>query len=400
MGDRDRGIGGSWGPVLTKSIRRKTYYYPTRARRPRRLVKYVKQAMIAVLAFWVAAGIFNQIIPSPTIPGNIDFISPKYAHYQAHRDDYNTLFFGSSRIYSHVAPEVFDAVATEGSASEIKSFNFGIPALRAIPGYILLRDVLKDPPKNLKWVFIETPLDTGYEPLQNARTTRAIYWHTFANTKLAARYILNSDESMLRKAFLLGSHLLPCFYHQTNIGRLFDYWLPIHQFSAADQAMNRDFLAQEGYAPLIEEDELARQQFLAHLNRYDQSVEQLANRTAQGNSQVHIPAGKLDLIKEMVATVEAAGAHPIFVVPPTLEPQFELKRAHQLGHIPTLWAFNNPGQFPELYAFEQRYDEEHLNDRGARAFTRLLADTFLNTHLNTPQDKSVADGAMQRPERI
>ncbi len=47
--------------------------------------------------------------------------------------------------------------------------------LRAIDSTLLLEEVLSNPPKNLKWVFFETILDKGYEPIPNARTHQAMY---------------------------------------------------------------------------------------------------------------------------------------------------------------------------------------------------------------------------------
>jgi hypothetical protein len=371
--------------VLTKPVHKSASYrsHP-HPQRPRRITHYLKQSLITLLAFVVAATLLNQIIPSPIIPPNLDFISPKYAYYQAHRDDYNVLFFGSSRIYNQIVPEVFDQVS-QSAEIEIKSFNFGIPAQRALPGYILLRDVLKTPPKNLKWVFIETPLDKGYEPIQNARTTRSIYWHTVPNTAIALDYILSSDESALEKVALVGSHVLPFLYHHMNLGRLLNQWLPIHRFSPTDTAMYQQVLSQAGYYPLTNETAPTRQDFLANLTQYEQTVDDLATVKAQSAKPIaHVEQNQRQLLQSLIDAVTATGAEPIFIIPPTLEPQLELKQAHNSGQVPQLWAFNDPNRYPALYALEQRYDGEHLNDQGARLFTQMIAQTFTEHAGMTP----------------
>jgi hypothetical protein len=362
--------------VLTRELESERYLARANPKRGSRFRQYFKQAIIALVSFVVAAGLLNQIIPSPLIPPNLVFISPKYQYYQAHKDEYNALFFGSSRIYSQVDPILFDN-QVKANGETIKSYNFGIPALRALPGYVLMRDVLKNPPKHLKWVFIETPLDRGYEPIQNARTNRAIYWHTPENTRLAISYIFHSSGSMLDKAALMSSHLLPFVYHQMNIGRLFAQWLPIHQFSEEEKAVSDVFLAKEGLFPLTDETASDRQAFLSQLGRYEQAVQQAADRKQQNPNRItYIEPGKLSLLQKLVEAVEATGAQPIFVIPPTLDPQFDLKRAYNLGHIPTLLAFNDPAEHPDLYALEQRYDEEHLNAKGTELFTQKLANSF------------------------
>ena len=339
--------------------------------------QYLKQGAIALLAFLLTASLLNQIIPSPAIPPNIVFISPKYAHYQAHKDDYNALFFGSSRVYNHIVPEAFDEAAA-ASGQAVHSFNFGIPAQRAISGYVLLKEVLRTPPKDLKWVFIETPLDPGYEPIQNARTNRAIYWHNAENTRIALRYIFTSNESPLRKAALAVSHLLPFAYNEFNIGRLFYQWIPVQNFTDEEQAVSKQVLDNRGYYPLTGDADPNRQNFLAHITRYRQSVTTLTEQKGDmARRATPISEGQRWLLRALVDQVYRAGAEPIFIVPPTLEPQYELHRARQKGYIPTLLSYNDPAHYPEFYDLSHRHDAEHLNEAGSRQFTQQIArDVF------------------------
>lgn len=356
----------------------------TRKRRYRKasvVTSYIQQSALALIAFVVAALLLNQIIPSPAIPSNVVFTGPKYDYYQAHKDDYNTLFFGSSRIYSHIVPEVFDAtvsdVTVQGSlqGSAINSYNFGIPAMRAIDSAVLLEEVLANPPKNLKWVFFESILDKGYEPIPNARTQRAMYWHTWKNTRTAAQYIFTSDESLPSKAVLLSSHFLPFLYQQLNIGRLFNQMLP-SEFSAEEQQVAADFTATEGYYALTDEADPKRQLFLQNQADYLSQVSVLEQSQAKPNQNLNISANKQQLLERVTRTIRAAGAEPIFVEPPSLHPEHDFQAAQQLGTIDKLLSYKNPKQFPQLYSPSGRHDADHLNDAGAREFTRLLAKDF------------------------
>jgi hypothetical protein len=360
----------------------------TRQRRYRKasvVTSYIKQSATALIAFVAAALLLNQIIPSPAIPSNVVFTGPKYDYYQAHKDDYNTLFFGSSRIYSHVVPEVFDATVSDVTVqdsrqgSAINSYNFGIPAMRAIDSAVLLEEVLANPPKNLKWVFFESILDKGYEPIPNARTQRAMYWHTWKNTRTAAQYILTSDESLPSKAFLLSSHLLPFLYQQLNIGRLFNQMLP-SEFSAEEQQVAADFTATEGYYALTDEADPKRQLFLRNQADYLSQVSVLESvieqSQAEPNRDLTLSANKQQLLERVTRTIRAAGAEPIFVEPPSLHPEHDFQAAQQLGTIDKLLSYKNPKQFPQLYSPSGRHDADHLNDAGSREFTRLLAQDF------------------------
>jgi hypothetical protein len=382
----------------------------TRSRRYRKagiLTGYFKQSAIAFLAFVVAACLLNQIIPSPTIPANVVFTGPKYDYYKAHKDEYNTLFFGSSRIYSHVVPEVFDAtvqsslqssspastIEKKGTAIKdikakemrINSYNFGIPAMRALDSAILVEEVLADPPKNLKWVFFESILDKGYEPIPNARTQRAMYWHTWENTRTAAQYILTSDESLPSKAVLLSSHLLPFLYQQINVGRLFNQLLP-SEFSAEEQQVAADFTATEGYYALTDEADPKRQLFLQNQADYLSQVAALEKAQVQPNQALTLSANKQQLLERVTRTIRAAGAEPIFVEPPSLHIATDFQAAQKLGIVDKLFSYKDPQRFPQLYSPSERHDADHLNDSGSREFTRLLAVDFAQA-IAMPQPK-------------
>lgn len=359
-------------------------------------IRGAKPVLTALAAFLVGAVVLGQIIPSPTIPSNIVFIGPKYDYYQQHKDEYNALFFGSSRVYNQIVPAVFDAavqtevktaVQTEaqstsaatsdstGRDTPINSYNFGIPAMRALDSSVLLEDVLADPPQNLKWVFFETILDKGYEPIPNARTHRAMYWHTWENTGFAARYILTSEESIPNKAILLVSHLLPAVYRQLNVGRLFTQVLP-STFSAQEQAVAKAFTASDGYYALTGEDEPKRQHFLNNQAAYLRAVQRLEDAVSRA-APPRLADNKRMLLNWVTQAVLAAGAEPIFIEPPALDPSLDFRAAEQLGIIDTLLTYKDPERYADLYQPSWRYDEEHLNEPAAQAFSRILARDFV-----------------------
>ncbi|MEM8506062.1 MAG: hypothetical protein AAF716_23295 [Cyanobacteria bacterium P01_D01_bin.1] len=345
-----------------------------------------RQTLTALAAFLVGTVVLGQLIPSPTIPSNIVFIGPKYDYYQQHKDEYNTLFFGSSRVYNQIVPDVFDAEAkaigetVDGTAvngTAVNSYNFGVPAMRALDSTVLLEDVLADPPQDLKWVFFETILDKGYEPIPNARTHRAMYWHTWENTGFAARYILTSEEPLPNKAVLLVSHLLPAIYRQLNVGRLFTQVLP-STFSEQEQAVAKSFTANDGYYALTGENEPKRLHFLNNQDAYLRAVQKLKD-TVSSMATPRLADNKKMLLNRVTQAVRAAGAVPIFIEPPTLDPSLDFRAAKQLGVIDTLLTYKDPEQHTNLYQPSWRYDQEHLTESASREFSRILARDFVST---------------------
>lgn len=372
-------------------------------RRQRRwLSGYMQKSLGSVLAFTAAfvvgVGLLGQIIPSPTIPSNVVFIGPKHDYYQAHKDDYNAIFFGSSRVFNQIVPDIFDAAASldetkadqpNSMTSSLNSYNFGVPAMRAIDSLVLLEEVLSNPPENLQWVFFESVLDRGYEPIENARTHRSMYWHTWENTRLAADYIWASEASLPSKLLFTFSHVLPALYRQLNVGRLFNQVLP-SEFSDKHQSTVADFTEDEGYFALTDEDSPRRQAFLANEAAYLKKVERLkaiaraeenlplavAQQGSQQKSGPMLPKNKRQLLQRVTRIVRAAGAEPIFIEPPSLEQDSDFKIAERLGDIETLLAYKDPEKFPQFYAFNQRFDEDHLSDGAAQEFSKTLGEDF------------------------
>ncbi|ESA37595.1 hypothetical protein N836_36115 [Leptolyngbya sp. Heron Island J] len=342
------------------------------------LIKVLKYSLLAGLSVFITSHSLTQIITPPKIPQNIGFISPKKTYYQAHKDNYNTLFFGSSRVLNHINPEVIDQVA-KSEGLEISSYNFGIPAIREIHSYVLLRDVLQDAPEHLEWVFIEISLDKGYEPIANARTKRSIYWHTFSNTRIAIEYIINSEESAFNKAILISSHILPYIYHQLNIGIISNHLWPSETQSLESQRDQKIYEANKGFLGITSNhyNDL-RQLFLADQFDYQKDVKKLINyhknRTEKDND---LPDNKRILLSKIIDTVHAAGATPFFIITPTLNTAQDLYQAHEEDLIPTLFAYNNPSDYPQFYDAENRHDPEHLNIQTANNFSQELAQDFI-----------------------
>ena len=341
------------------------------------LLRSLKYSLLSGLAFLITSHSLYQTVPTSKIPENIEFIGPKYTYYQANKENYNALFFGSSRVLNHISPAIVDQEA-KAHGIEINSYNLGIPAIREIHSYIFLRDVLKDAPATLKWVFIEISLDKGYEPFANARTGRSIYWHNFSNTKIAIDYVLTSEESLLNKAILTSSHILPYIYHRLNIGTFFNKLLPLKFFSTELQSEQESYERNKGFLGIHSDDsDEFRQSFLTNISDYQSDVKKLKKYHRESpQADDKSPYNKQNLIRKIVKTVNQSGATPVFVITPTLDTAEDLYQAYQDGIIPKLLAYNDPSKYPQFYRLDNRHDAEHLNIDAANAFSRELARDF------------------------
>lgn len=344
------------------------------------LFKSLKYSLLSGLAFLITSHFLYQIVPTSTIPENVEFIGPKYTYYKTNKDSYNALFFGSSRVLNHISPEIVDQEA-RAHGIKMNSYNLGVPAMREIHSYIFLRDVLENAPTSLEWVFIEISLDKGYEPFANARTGRSIYWHDFRNTKVAIDYVLTSEETLLNKTVLATSHILPYIYHRLNVGAFFNKLLPLNFFSTDLQADQEAYEKDKGFLGIYngEYDEF-RQNFLANTSDYENDVKSLKEYHLESDQiGKRLPYNKRNLIRKIVKSVNQSGATPVFIITPTLDTSEDLYQAYQEGLFPKLLAYNDPSKYPNFYGLENRHDAEHLNIDAAHAFSRELARDFVQT---------------------
>jgi hypothetical protein len=337
-------------------------------------------AGIAVLAFVLTCATLNTILPLP----EIGVVSPNLRFFLQHRDDFDTLFIGSSRIRHQISPAIFDR--TMGAAGfPTRTFNFGVNAM--VPpedGYVLER-LLGARPRHLKWVFIELDeLQTKRVP-ETEGTRRSLYWHDRKRTALVLRAILDAGHpeggfTLLGK---LGRVILPgsgnseardlFFFHSklfvtnfTNIGRKIELGRWISYLWKEEVLSNEMGSAGDGYVPLSEK--MSAAETITYQAELEHAVTHAGSR--------FVSAATEDAYRDLAEEVRKAGATPIFLVTP-LAMQIKLAFRPQAGIASPIMSFNNATAYPQLYRNEMRMDRSHLNNVAAEEFTRLVAENFL-----------------------
>lgn len=176
----------------------------------------------------------------------------------------------------------------------------------------------------------------------------------------------------------MSSHLFAFLYHQLNLGKF------------ADAFASRDLIEQalptlrqaQGFYPRPEGNHPSRQAFLKRVPAYLKEVNDLKAWQPTIEEETGLPylaSNKTMLIQYMRKVVETAGAEPIFIESPAPDIYRPYIIAQQLGLIGTLLAYRNPNKFPQLYRIDRRNDRAHLTGQGAREFTKLLAQDFIQT---------------------
>jgi hypothetical protein len=327
---------------------------------------------IALMAFIAASALIHALLP-PMIPKGI---AAKLKFFSEHKDEFDTLIIGTSRLYYSASPKIFDATTRENGLAT-RTFNFGIDGMHPPENFYVLEQILRTKPRNLKWVVLEMgDIQTKWDNVLG--TQRAVYWHDWPRTALTLKKALNprGNANLLIKLTRLWlarrdfvSNLTLFGKQSANVGRLVDF-LPSAErdrFSEADSELgpNHDGYRLAGDAMSAERAALFQQRLAQEVSEARQRFLDPATESGYRNS---------------AAQIRAAGATPIFVITPIIFQS--IARFRQSAPAPLI-SFNDARKYPALYDVKFRIDDGHLTKEGAENFTRLLAQEFVR-HARQP----------------
>ncbi|HEX8311651.1 MAG TPA: hypothetical protein VF614_10060 [Chthoniobacteraceae bacterium] len=316
----------------------------------------------------MAASLIGRQLPVPDVPS----LTPKLQYLSEHRDNFDTLFIGSSRIYHQVLPSVFDE-KMQALGVATKSFNLGIAGMRPPEDSYVFDQVRKMKPRNLRWVFIEAgglrfPIDRDKKG-----TVRAVYWHDFERTLLLLRFAPShqSDwniDKLLDTSRIVGDHLALFARQFSNIGRagvitsrlVTNKKQKIHLRALGEKLDGFRATGQPEEIREVEriqlEKELAALRVEPSEIRYDKKISQVA-------------------VDRLFRRIRAMGAEPVLVIPPTTSGS-RFYPAPWIQPQPLVLDYSDIDQYPELFEPRHRLDHAHLNLAGGKVFTEYLARDF------------------------
>jgi hypothetical protein len=322
-------------------------------------------AAIAVAAFIATSALIHSLL-LPMVPKGV---AAKLKYFSEHKDEFDTVIVGSSSLYYSVSPEMFDAV-TRNHDVPTRTFNFGIDGMHPPENFYVLEQILKTKPKNLKWVLLElAEVRARWFPILG--TQRAVYWHDWPRTSLTLRQALNPRGNanwfiQITRLWVarrdLASNLTLFGQQFANTGRVADLLPGAEQerFADADLELGPK---RDGYR--LAGDAMSADRAVAF-------KQALAEETAAARPKILDPATQRGY-RSAASQIRAAGAKPIFVVPPVI---FQKPLLFSQAAPAPVIAFNDATKFPEFYDVNVRIDDAHLTRDGARKFGIALAREF------------------------
>jgi hypothetical protein len=310
-----------------------------------------------------AAGAALLIDARVPFPPDAD-LGARLEHFARHKEDYDTVFIGSSRFRHHIIPHEFDA-ATAAGGVPTHSFNLGYSGMWPPESFYFLRQVLALHPRKLHWLVIEL-MDYRFGEWENKPLTmRSVYWHDCQHTAMILRVMLESSLPPLEKGRQLALHTRLFLHRMLGPGGGAD-WLVGRYFPTKSHS-KPDWVGRAGFDPEVQGGEwtpAATADLEAQVDAVKRSLPPQPLRP-----------GFSAAFQELLGDLRQAGVQPIFVISPTVRPVENL--ALGLPEGLTVFRFNQPDIYPELYKPETHYDIGHLNENGAHEFTRLLAQRFV-----------------------
>ncbi len=338
---------------------------PEGAERPptarRGAVTFFRNSAAFLAACALACLALGARLPFPEIAT----IEQKYHYFAERRNDYDTLFLGSSRFFHQVIPKQFDETVAAATGQKLRSFNISCDALWPPESFYFLRQVLALHPARLRWVVIELmQIDPRIRDPEKP-TRREAYWHDWEHTRMAWNGMeywpkLTKEE---RRTFAIG-HAFLLLEQWVNMGRGAEILEPILLNPKERTERTEAWMANEGFRAGPDHGLPANE-----LKDYNELLEKLKGKFDP--IKVHPPLS--DAIGKVTKEIRAAGAEPVFVIGPSLN--FRENFVGLPGNV-LLLPFNDPNKFPSLYNPDIHYDSWHLNGKGAIEFTDFLARDF------------------------
>ncbi|MEZ5003658.1 MAG: hypothetical protein R2730_11555 [Chitinophagales bacterium] len=322
-----------------------------------------------------------------------DIIHAKRDFLKSNNDQINTLFIGSSAMFRHIDPRVFDANINDSLG--IHSFNFGIQAMFPLQSAYIYEHLLEKDSIQLKYAFMDL-FEIGNMALApNAVKKRTHYWYRWSDYKEALKISSAYDSPLYVKWNAYFGYTI------AYIAKLFNAEIIEEILLKQKSRAQNDFPFLQndinGYYPLDQE----------YLDKKDESKEMEMRRNAflKDTSMVtnaiisrrdffrkydaddyKINPLHLQKINELIALSEDKGIHLIFILHPRLfayeyplvMPLYDaIDDAHKLN-------LNDADKYHSFYEAKYTFDALHLNEAGATIYSKALAEEFNQLLKNKP----------------
>ncbi len=360
-----------------------------------------RRATVRNLAVFLAAfAAFQCVVDRVASPfPGADKIEKKFAYFAAHKDEFDFVFIGSSRVTNQISPRVFDQ-AMAAAGRPCRSINLGYAAMFLPESALLIDRVRALHPARLRGMLVELSNPTPRHDAQHPLMAREIYWHGPVGTALACAAVLTESSpgysgAERREQFWRQLSIQArCSLHLGSGPDLTEHLRTVRRRRVSARHPSRQVLGPDGdgFSPLTTRlgqgepggsfktggsavDLRSFQDSVVTLRAEEIAPPKPTPRTfARTAGQSILRA----LLERQASALQAAGIEPVYFIGPGTTREEPFLDLAARGIVPRLLAFNDPTAYPELYQPEVRADRYHLNAQGAELLTRLLVRRLIS----------------------
>ena len=331
--------------------------------------------LLAAAGFTLVAEGMSRMIPMPNFLGHWS----KWEYFKRNQHEIEAVWLGTSHVARNIDNPAIEAALAERGL-ELEMFNFGIPGMGAYEQDYMLNMILSLEPEALRYVFIESgPIAMGVHPRHIFRgptdndTQRSVMWHTARQTRKVLEQVPLLPISWIDRVDHAFEHarLLCRNFSSYGLGREIKRGLRGVSVEHDWLVETKGFRTWASTHPDQVERSAAFVELAAELGETG-----LIQQTPPDALATHTDCSGLNVAfyREQQALAERHGVRLVYVTMPGSMVSSERPVLAREGVLETLWEFNRPDLYPELFEVRHRWDSEHLNQAGIDLLTPLVVE--------------------------
>lgn len=333
------------------------------------------------LSFLLTTGLLQAALARWLGPPRSLALEGQWAAFEAHADEYDVVFIGTSRVQRHIDPRIIDRTLAEQGVA-VRSYNLGLPKMSALEGAQLIERLHHRCPRRLKLVVLEPTLYL-YDA-ENWATDRAMAEHDWLSTRLAVRLTWASEDrrqtSTWGKLQAVAPHLLSFVCRTAGLRRADQLFMPDTNLQSEGATVRGAISAavrtpsdddRRGFAPLPVATPASQQE------AWQQRFRRFMATEVEWNGS-ELSSAELLYFDRLIQQVRQAGAQPVFLLGPKVKRDSHTAAVYashnrELCDVALIDHLRSHGD-ATLYDLRFWHDFDHLNAAGAALFSRELAN--------------------------
>lgn len=299
---------------------------------------------------------------------------PRIGYLQQHRDEFDTVFFGSSRINYGVVPAAFDARMQE-LGNPTNSFNIGLAGTRPHDFNVVIEWFLAQRPSKLRYAIVELHSWNRAMADRNWMTDQEVEANTTAELPRRVRSMvrsMNDSATVAWQLVAITAHTLANHFRIGQGPRLVNDLV----LTACQKPLTNASIGNAGFIDLTT---TKNQSMLDAHKEWSENAtrrEKMRSDVTANVAPARLCGGfDLDSALEIAQSIRSAGVQPIFVVMPSFAANFFGRDGvDELAKRELVLQLDKVKEHSQLFDFALWHDQSHMNRQGAELLSRYVAD--------------------------